>query len=366
MIYSKRQFTFALLLLSWSLALSGLPPSLGASSLETLNYARFYTATDPNVIYACANTDGTPCNGNVLAPGTNWTVNYVSSSSAGYGVLRGQASVYLTGDNSLGAFPSFVSIGGRAGFLDTLTITGGSGTGTAYFTFQVTGTSGATPGQSGRPQFQWVPVVNGSLDFNAQRNFAVDSAGTAVVSFPFTFNAPTEFGIYFYALAQIFSWVPGASAFADYSSTAILARIDIQTSSGAFVPNFSIQSASGTAYTENGAVLPVAIDIKPGEGSATINSISNGLTPVAILSISTLDAAASVDRASLTFGRTGFEHSLVSCKSEDVNGDGLADLLCFFRTRLTGFEADDTSGLLKGFTLAGTPISGLDQIRVIH
>src|ERR1035438_5245736 len=69
--------------------------------LETLNYARFYSATDPNVSYACQNANGVACNGSVLAAGTNWTVNYDSAGTAGFGVLHDYASVFLTGDNSL-------------------------------------------------------------------------------------------------------------------------------------------------------------------------------------------------------------------------------------------------------------------------
>jgi hypothetical protein len=292
-------------------------------------------------------------------------VNYFSSSQAGFGVLRGKATAFLSGDAALGAFPSFASIAGRSGFLDTLTVTGGSGSGTMYFVFQVTGTSGATPGGNGRPQFQWVPVVNGVADFGAQRNYTVSSGGTAVVSFPFVFDAPSSFGVYFYALAQIFGWLPGASAFADYGSTAVLVQIAITDSAGQPVEGFRIQSASGTSYAEDGVVQAVLIDVKPGEGVPTINSRSSGVTALGILSTAAFDAVAAVDPASLTFGRTGLEPSVQDCVANDLGGDGVADLLCRVRTDLAGFLPGDRFARLQGFTVSGTPIAGVDEVRVI-
>lgn len=62
--------------------------------------------------------------------------------------------------------------------------------------------------------------------------------------------------------------------------------------------------------------------MKPGGSPNTINSASNGKTPVAILSDATFNAPAAVDPRSPTFGRTGDEPSLAFCRgSEDVNGD---------------------------------------------
>ncbi len=71
--------------------------------------------------------------------------------------------------------------------------------------------------------------------------------------------------------------------------------------------------------------------------------------------------------ASLTFGRTGNELSLAFCNpgGEDVNGDGLLDLVCHFDTPKTGFQTGDTVGVLKGKTVTGTPIKGTDSIRIV-
>jgi hypothetical protein len=70
---------------------------------------------------------------------------------------------------------------------------------------------------------------------------------------------------------------------------------------------------------------------------------------------------------SLTFGRTGDETSLDFCNStlEDVNGDGLLDVVCHFNTMATGFLLGDTQGVLKGKTRSGVPIKGTDSVRIV-
>ncbi len=119
--------------------------------------------------------------------------------------------------------------------------------------------------------------------------------------------------------------------------------------------------------TEANGIITVAIDIKPGEDPPSINPKAQGKIPVAILSSSTFDATTQVDRTSLTFGHTGNEQSLAFCNrgGEDVNGDGLLDLVCHFDTPKTGFQTGDTVGVLKGKTVTGTAIKGTDSIRIV-
>jgi hypothetical protein len=72
--------------------------------------------------------------------------------------------------------------------------------------------------------------------------------------YPVTFNQPTTFTIYFYALAQISVWSSGSSATADFSHTAILDQIVVLDSQNQVVPDFTIASASGTSYGPQGVV----------------------------------------------------------------------------------------------------------------
>ncbi len=117
----------------------------------------------------------------------------------------------------------------------------------------------------------------------------------------------------------------------------------------------------------------VSIDIKPGFGLNSINPGSRGSIPVAILSTADFDAVSEVDRTSLTFGATGDEDSLElrghppvpNCGEEDVNSDGLSDLVCHFNTQAAEFEEGDTEGILKGLTLDGDPILGVDSVDIV-
>ncbi|MBI1953017.1 MAG: hypothetical protein HYS41_02715 [Candidatus Omnitrophica bacterium] len=114
-------------------------------------------------------------------------------------------------------------------------------------------------------------------------------------------------------------------------------------------------------------ILTLPIDIRPGSFPNPVNLGSKGNIPVAILSLPGFDVTALVDRKSLTFGRTGDEKCLLEgkVKPEDVNGDGLLDLVAHFDTEKTGFQAGDTQGILKGKTLQGKPFLGTDSIVIV-
>jgi len=114
--------------------------------------------------------------------------------------------------------------------------------------------------------------------------------------------------------------------------------------------------------------IDVSIDIKPDSEINPINTKSKGKIPVAIFSTADFDAPSMVDTTSLTFGRTGDETSLSFCnkKAEDVNNDGLLDLVCHFYTQATGFHFGNTEGSLKGQTLDGISLRGIDNISVVN
>ena len=114
-------------------------------------------------------------------------------------------------------------------------------------------------------------------------------------------------------------------------------------------------------------VVAVDIEIKPGSGAAPISPKSEGKVPVAILSTADFSAPADVDRGSLTFARTGDEQALASCGdvAQDVNGDGLLDLVCHFNMQQTGFRTGDTEEILRGRTVGGRAIEGRDKVRIV-
>jgi hypothetical protein len=135
-----------------------------------------------------------------------------------------------------------------------------------------------------------------------------------------------------------------------------------------------IQTISGVITSQNETIPPlvmtvpwdVVVDIKPNEFPNSINPRNRGNIPVAIFSTDAFDAPALVNSNSLSFGRTGNEKTGPSCYPEDVDGDGLPDLVCHFNTQGTGFQQGDTVGILKGTTLDGTPIIGSDSVNIVQ
>jgi len=112
--------------------------------------------------------------------------------------------------------------------------------------------------------------------------------------------------------------------------------------------------------------IPVQIDIKPGDSQNSINTGNQGKIPVAILSSNIFDAPNTVDKTSLTFGHTGNENSLAFCSTQDVNGDGLPDVICQFNTQQAGFQVGDTKGILNGKTTNGVSLNGSDAVSIVH
>ena len=162
---------------------------------------------------------------------------------------------------------------------------------------------------------------------------------------------------------------PGTHSTDNYSLVVEAAGKTITLAQNVLVQNIPSEGY-GVASTGSdiAAFIPVAIDIKPGGTPNSINSTSHGKIPVAILSTATFNAPGRIAPASLTFGRSGNESSLLFCNQvpEDVNGDGLPDLVCHFDTTKTGFRTGDTQGIIKGQTLEGIPVIGTDSVRIVH
>jgi hypothetical protein len=265
-------------------AMSGLllpVPAVASPLLLSYTYVRYYSVPSDPSTYACS-LDNASCTGSTTAPGTNWTVNYSTAAATDYGVLRANSSLYLTGDDSMGPLdggdvplPHFVSVGARAGYQDSYTVSGGTGSGTLDLQFTVDGTSSATPGAAAGPLFQLVPVLAGVPQWDSALGYSVGADNTATVPLAFTFGQPVEYVVWFYALSQVYdvnAWTTGTRASADYFDTAVLTGIRAFDSSGEPISSFSIASASGTHYGASG------VEPAPEPGSLVLFGM--GLTAV--------------------------------------------------------------------------------------
>jgi hypothetical protein len=108
----------------------------------------------------------------------------------------------------------------------------------------------------------------------------------------------------------------------------------------------------------------VDIDIKPGNDLNSINPMSRGVIPVAILGSDTFDVA-DIDVTTLAFGPSAAPpaHN-AGGHWEDVNDDGLTDLVSHYRTQETGIASGDTEACLTGGTRNGTPFEGCNTVKV--
>ncbi len=115
--------------------------------------------------------------------------------------------------------------------------------------------------------------------------------------------------------------------------------------------------------------IDVYIDIKPGSYPNAINLGSRGLIPVAILSDEQFDAT-TVDPDTVELAGAGVELRGKSNKymahEEDVNGDGLVDLVVHVATQnLDPGSFQDGYAILTGQTLDGQAIEGRDEISIV-
>ena len=119
--------------------------------------------------------------------------------------------------------------------------------------------------------------------------------------------------------------------------------------------------------------ITIEIDIKPGSLINPVNPRNRGVIPVALLGSESFDVTI-VDPTSLAFGPLGAEtaHDLsktgtYSDHLQDVNFDGVMDLVTHYRTQATGLDCGDQTSLMTliGRTFDGQEIEGSDRVETV-
>lgn len=116
-------------------------------------------------------------------------------------------------------------------------------------------------------------------------------------------------------------------------------------------------------FQENAPVvssISINIDIKPGSYPNSINLKSKGVVPVAILSSTDFDAN-TVDPSTVKFAAA----SPRKWKMEDVDGNGMLDMLLHFETRDLSLTKDCTEAILTGKTTGGQDLEGKDSVNIV-
>ncbi len=110
--------------------------------------------------------------------------------------------------------------------------------------------------------------------------------------------------------------------------------------------------------------IPVQIEIKPDNTTAPINVTSQGEIPVAVLSSSSFDAT-TINPTSARFGPGMATPLNNTAHQEDVNGDGLTDLVFQFDSPAAAIPCGATSATLTASTSSGTTVKGSGSVVTV-
>jgi len=135
---------------------------------------------------------------------------------------------------------------------------------------------------------------------------------------------------------------------------------------------YTISDGNGGTDTATVSVtiipITVNIDIKPGSDPNSLNLNDKGVIPVAILGSAVLDVS-DIDPGSILFEgmavkAVGKNNKLLA-HIEDVNGDGIDDLVVQIQNGENSLSPGDTEATIAGYLGDGTLFVGLDWINIV-
>ena len=172
----------------------------------------------------------------------------------------------------------------------------------------------------------------------------------------------------------LYEWDFDGDGTYDWSSTTTALISHTYTSVGAYNATIKVTYSTGATATDTitittDPVIPAFIDIKPGSYPNSIKLDSHGLIPVAILSSEEFDAT-NVDPETVELAGAGItvrgKSNKFMAHEEDVNGDGLLDLVVQVETEnLDPGLFQDGIVILTGETYDGQCIEGIDEITIV-
>jgi YVTN family beta-propeller protein len=147
--------------------------------------------------------------------------------------------------------------------------------------------------------------------------------------------------------------------------------VDLTTYAVKTIIPMGVQPNAMGSFIVGEVIIPVTIDIKPGDTQNCFKNDGHGVIQVAILSSAEFNATKvdprTVTLAGLAVKVAGNRNKLLA-HTEDINGDGLIDLVVQIEDPDHVFTVGTTTATLKGklyTTFGGTPIEGTDAICIV-
>ena len=250
---------------AWAAALCGLSltahaiilvPQLGSTARVDFDSPDINSIISTPCIQTTSLGSTVVCNGSTSVPGTGATLNYVTTASASYGILKAAGQSTISNPTPSGTGPFASQSYGEAHFADKWTISGGQGLARLQLLFNLSGTYNISAVNSGAI----LDFFLANLDTHEGSSpllpiLSTDSgtqtlAGQFALYTNFVFDVPFDFYVGLIAGSSLFELGNGGddglSAFLNLSTTATLAAINVADANGDIVP-FDLDTASGAS-----------------------------------------------------------------------------------------------------------------------